>query len=421
MRRFSLCGYILSTTGLRRACVNVVGEHVRSITSTPAYEVDVRCSDCIIAPAAVDMHVHLRGLGLSYKETVYSGTRAAAAGGVAVVVDMPNTVPYLNTLENVKLRLEELKDEAVIDFTRYAGIPDTRDEVEKIAGLPIAGFKVYPENIVSETTCWALKAAEKYGKIVVVHAEHPWGLSIEAGWDRSVYRPCWVEQAAVYEIAGLAERCGARPRIHITHVSCPSTVDAARKYGFTVDTTPHHLLLPLLGVDALEACKVKVNPPIRGINEASKLLHLLLHGSIDAIASDHAPHAEWEKAMHPYLCPPGIAGLEHWPGAVMLLAVQAKAYHVYTVASARAPASLLSLKGRGCLEPGCVADIVVASLQPVRSVDLFSNYLTPYMLLHVEKLATRSLYIRGVRVYSDEEGLLVDKGFGVNATTYKLS
>ena len=421
MSRFSLCGFILSSTVFRRACVNVVDGRIKSITSAPLYPVDTRCGDCVIAPAAVDMHVHLRGLGLSYKETIYSGTRAAAAGGVAVVADMPNTIPYLNTSENVKLRLEELEDEAVTDFTLYAGVPDTRAEAERIAELPIAGFKVYPDDIVSETTCWALKAAEKYGKIVVVHAEHPWGLSIETGWDRRIYRPCWAEEAAVHEVARLAERCGARPRLHITHVSCSSTVSVAKRYGFTVDTTPHHLLLPLLGVNSLEACKVKVNPPIRDVKEAYRLLHHLLHGSIDVIASDHAPHTEWEKTRHPYLCPPGIAGLEHWPGSVMLLAIRVKAYHVYTVASTRAPASLLGLRGRGCLEPGCVADIVVALPQPARSVDLYSSYITPYMLLHVEKLATEALYVRGTKVYSGEEGLLVDKGFGVNATAYKPS
>ncbi len=411
----SLCGLVLTRSGLSRGCVNVKGERIESVTMAPKYRVEAR--DYTIVPAAIDMHVHLRGLALSYKSTVLSGTAAAAAGGVSIIADMPNTVPEINSVETVRVRLEELRQEAIVDYTFYVGVPDDGREAYDLAKLPIAGFKVFPEDYDKETLCEVLHAASLYGKLIVVHAEHPYLVKIETGWDRNVHRSCMVELAAVRDIRERAIECKAAPKIHITHVSCSDTVRLARRYGFTIDTTPNHIMqaLALMRVEIVEPCMVKVNPPLKGLIESSRLLNMLIEGFIDAIASDHAPHAVWEKTTHPTLCPPGITSLSNWAPWILTLSLTVDIPQLYVERAVEGPAKLLGLKRRGCMEAGCYADIVLYDTSELARFTPQGSRHEPLLSKLMEAaFQPVRLYIRGTPVYDRDDGILVEPGFGRN-------
>ncbi len=261
------------------------------------------------------MHVHLRGLKLSYKETVATGTKAAAVGGLTVVVDMPNTVPRLNTPRALEARLREIEEEAVVDVYMYAGIPEAPEEAAKLARYRrVVGFKVYPKDLEREE---ALRAAANQGLPIILHPELPEAervVEVEEPRARDALRGCPLEAAAPYYLAHILD--GVEPRLHITHASCPHTVKAAKDLGASVDITPHHLIYDTS--TTMPQCYWKVNPPLRGREVRTALLNLLVEGSIDAVGSDHAPHAPWEKS-EPLNCRPGISWLELWPSLVYSL------------------------------------------------------------------------------------------------------
>ncbi len=416
MNRYSICGR--NAKG-QKICVNVVGEHVKSVTVAPIYTTVLK-GDFLLLPAAIDLHTHLRGLKLSYKEDVSSATMAAAVGGVAVVAEMPNTVPQLRTVEAVKEKLAELDSQSFVDYVVYAGLPENVEELSRIVRMPIVGFKIYPEDFKNPLLCKVMWTAAKYGKLVMVHAEHPDTIPVEAGWpaERNVLRSCVTELTAVRVLAELSLKCG-QPRIHVTHVSCPETLRLAHKYGFTTDTTLHHILLAALGSSSGNACLYKVNPPLREDATRYTLLLHVIKGLVDVIASDHAPHAGWEKSMHPLLCPPGIAAIEYWlPLAYTAIG---DSYLLVKLVS-KAPAEILGLRRRGELAPTNYADMAILDVESFTRI--YGNKFSKARYTGFEGFTVKAevvaLYVRGRRVYSRDEGITVEEGFGVNALTYGL-
>jgi dihydroorotase len=276
--------------------------------------VNLRGTGLLALPALIDMHVHLRGLRLSYKETVKSGTKAAARGGIGVVADMPNTRPKLNTPEAIASRLSEIREEAVVDVYLYAGIPETPELVKKLSKAPrIVGFKVYPEDLEK----WeVVRELSNQGLLIVQHPELPLvnrETCPERLAVRSALRACHFESSAPLLLSSLEN-----VRLHITHASCPSTITIARKVGATVDVTPHHLLYDYENPPNGSECLGKVNPPLRSIIDRSLIARNVLEGHVDALASDHAPHARLEKT-EPLSCASGIPWLELWPWAILRL------------------------------------------------------------------------------------------------------
>ncbi len=240
---------------------------------------DLYFPNSIVLPGSIDMHVHVRGMQLSYKETVTTATSEAAYGGVTLVVDMPNTQPYINTHERVVERIREFENYSRTDFGIYSGV--TSDA--RVDNDPIAGYKVFPEDLEKEELQWVLSSS----KLKVLHPELPMSNKV-----LRESRLMWQEIASLYFVRG---------RVHVTHATNLETVRIAKSMGFTVDVTPHHLLLEE------KDCLTKVNPPLRDKTERNKLLRALFEA--DAVASDHAPHSAKEKGMPFELCPPGIAGV----------------------------------------------------------------------------------------------------------------
>ena len=351
----AVCGVLADYRGVQgEGCVIAEDGAIIGITGSPPAAqlvLDYRGQGVYVTPGFIDLHVHLRGLLQSYKEDEYSGTAAAASSGITMVVDMPNTQPRLATLEALDAKLAALREQSVTDYSVYAGVPGSIEEVRKLASRPIAGFKVYPDDLAHrlDVVHYILGLNNV---LVVVHPELPEAEKpiIESNTLRSLHRGCHWETAAVDLIASLRPRA----RVHITHVSCPSTLEHARAYGFTVDITPHHLLL-----ENGEDCLLRVNPPLRSRAEQTHLLKKLLEGEVDAIASDHAPHT-WREKLEPLSCRPGIPWLEAWPQMLYCL-VEAGALKLqeYLWLASQGPAKILGLNGYGVLEPGARANITV--------------------------------------------------------------
>lgn len=402
----SVCGVLADHRGVvGYGCVNVEEGIIRSITKLPRGErvLDYR-TGALLLPGFVDLHVHLRGLQLAYKEDELSGTAAAAASGVTLVVDMPNTVPRLSSPEAVLLKLEALRAASIVDYAVYAGIPDREEDVDKMLELPIAGFKVYPEDL--EMRLEPLRKVLLSGSLVVVHAELPEAEKAElcTGRCRDAHRGCHWEVAAVDTIMAQERRA----RLHVTHASCPDTVELAKRRGATVDVTPHHLLL-----DPGEECTLTVNPPLRSAVARMGLLKQLLEGLVDALASDHAPHTSSEKLWP--LCKPGISWLEAWPQLVYCL-VRAGALTLgeYVELVARGPSKILSLEGiYGTLSPGARANIVVVREHLGRYVykGISRGANRPYHLART-CMTVVATFVGGELVYS--EGSVLERPRAVN-------
>jgi len=237
-------------------------------------------SNTLILPGSIDMHVHVRGMLLSYKENVITATSEAVYGGVTTIVDMPNTLPYINTHEKVISRLREFENYSRTDYGIYSGVTDDK----RVDKDPIAGYKIFPEDLEKPE----LENVLSSEKLKIIHPEIP----ISNKSFRKL-REMWQEIASLYFVKG---------KIHVTHATNYNTIEFAKKLGFTVDFTPHHLL-----VDGEKDCLSKVNPPIRDKTERNKLIRALFEA--DTIVSDHAPHTSTEKSMPYEICPPGIAAV----------------------------------------------------------------------------------------------------------------
>jgi dihydroorotase len=302
------CGKIIDYRGFHgEACVNIDSSKglIVSISKEPKADkilLDVRGRDYLISPGFIDMHVHLRGLQLSYKEDERSGSMEALRSGITLIIDMPNTIPRLDNTSALRDKLSRLNSLSWTDYGVYAAIPSMPSHVKLLAKEPIIGFKVYPQDLYRRFE--SVKAATLTGKLIVIHAEHENAEKaiVEDENNRRIVRGCWAEIAATLDAIEL------KGRIHITHVSCPQTVLYAKAAGITVDTTLHHLL----GLIPPDACRGRVNPPVRSEAERMRLLSLLAEGYIDALVSDHAPHKLRDK-IDPLQCSPGLASLGYWP------------------------------------------------------------------------------------------------------------
>ncbi len=396
-----ICAELVDPRGrLGEQCIIIQGERIEGLREEPPGAekvIDLRGKDYMVLPGFVDIHVHLRGLGQGYKEDEYTGSRAAAAGGIVLVADMPNTVPRLDSAEALAAKLQALRERSLVDYMVYAAVPPSPDEIEKLASVPgVAGFKIYPRDL--EERARSVDKILSSSHLVVVHPELPEAEKpvAENEDSRRTLRGCYWETAAVDYLAELSPSA----RIHITHATCPGTVRAARRKGFTVDTTPTYLFL-----EPGNDCLHRVNPPIRGLTEKQKMLQLLLGGEISLVASDHAPHSPREKTGDPLLCPPGVPWLEHWPSVLYCLVSRgALSIENYLELVSLRPAKLLGVTSLGLLEPGYRASIVVA--RETHSRATFNYYskatLTPYMIYSLQKCLTVTMTIvRGKIVYKE--------------------
>ncbi len=397
----SICGKLYDYRGfLGEGCANIDDNgFIESVTKEPRYNKIYRYNNdgLVVTPGLIDLHVHLRGLGLSYKEDERTGTMAALESGITLVADMPNTVPRLASREAVRLKLRALSDNSYVDYGVYAGIPDKPEAVSDLLNEPVLGFKVYPEDMDAKRP--SVSRALSTGALVVVHPETPEAdlrsQLADTNVSRAELRGCWSEALAVHMIHDMKGL-----RVHVTHVSCPSTLYVAKGYGYTTDTTPHYLLLDRT-VD--NGCYYKVNPPLRDLYSSWQLVKALKEGLVDALGSDHAPHSPEEKRMDYGLCPPGIPWLGVWPWVVFRLVVTGYLdLQEFLRLTSFGPAKVLGLSKYGYIGPGARANLVVIDLKARRRfVATYSK--ARYWHVFMQELVgePKAVFVGGELAYED--------------------
>lgn len=284
-------------------------------------ELDI--SSFVVLPGFVDVHVHLREPGFSYKETISSGTLAAAHGGYSRVCAMPNLDPAPDSLQTLAPQLERIRTDAVIDVTPYGAITAHRGgrelaDMEQLAPY-VAGFSDDGSGVQdADVMRAAMRKAASLGKLIAAHCEdntllhggyiHD-GAYAKAHGHRGICSESeWGPIARDLELAAKTG-CG----YHVCHISTRQSVDLirqAKKSGVdvTCETGPHYLVMDdgLLQEDG----RFKMNPPLRSPEDREALLEGLLDGTIDMIATDHAPHSAEEKARGLEKSAFGVVGLE---------------------------------------------------------------------------------------------------------------
>jgi dihydroorotase len=331
-----------------------------------------------VAPGLVDIHVHLREPGQGYKETIATGTAAAAAGGFTSVAAMPNTRPVNDSPEITRWMQAPERGASIRVFPIAAATRGSKGEaINDFAALKSAGavavtddgYPILKDNIMRET----LAAAARVGLSVIQHAEDTrltQGASMNAG--PTAFRlglrgmPAEAESGMVErDIRLVTELRDARAHLHVAHTSTAAALAAvrqARRSGLrvTCEVAPHHFLLTEEHV-GLYNTNAKMNPPLRSAADRDAMIEAILDGVVDAIATDHAPHAIHEKEVEFENAPNGITGLETALGlSLRWLHKEWKMPlgRVLSLLSAQ-PAALLNLKGRGTLTVGSFADVVV--------------------------------------------------------------
>ncbi|MEZ0290657.1 MAG: dihydroorotase [Sulfolobales archaeon] len=374
----------------------------------------------VALPGFIDIHTHLRGLDLSYKEDERSGTLAAARGGLTSVIDMPNTRPRINSVSSLEMKLSALREKAVVDYGVWIGLPrDPRELVDMISRRGVVGLKIYPEDlsdferISREISIDSLR--------VIVHAEDPDFTSenCERGY-RWYCRPVDSEIRAVYRVYQATRDKSFH--VHITHVTNIYTASVAKRLGMTIDTCPHYLYLDSETERTL-GCVAKVNPPLRHPIMREMLLESIRERSlIDIISTDHAPHTVEEKSRDFSECPSGIASAEFYSSLLLDL------YNRDLVTLSRIaelssikPAEFLGLGRYGCVEPGCIASFTIVDPYreiKIRSSDMISRARnTPYDNTTL-KGDTYATVVRGRVVYLNGEFIDLRGGVAVNEKTW---
>jgi len=331
-----------------------------------------------IAPGLIDIHVHLREPGQEYKETIASGTLAAAAGGFTSVAAMPNTTPVNDSPEITRWMQAAERGASARVFPIAAATRGSKGEaLNDFAALKSAGAvavtddgrPILKDSVMREV----LSAAARMGLCVIQHAEDTrmtQGASMNLGpvsFKLGLRGMSTEAESQIVErdIRLVTELRDTRAHLHVAHTSTAASLTAvrqARRNGLriTCEVAPHHFLLTEEHVGFYNT-NAKMNPPLRSAADRDAMIEGILDGVVDAIATDHAPHAAHEKESEFEQAPNGITGLETALGlSLQWLHKEWKMPigRVLSLLSAQ-PAALLGLKHRGTLAIGSYADVVV--------------------------------------------------------------
>ncbi|MDT2835953.1 dihydroorotase [Enterococcus durans] len=339
----------------------------------------------LITPGLVDVHVHLREPGFTYKETIEAGSKAAARGGFTTVCAMPNLNPVPDTAEKLKNVYDLIKQNAVVKVLQYAPITENlRSEVlvDQEALIAEGAFAFTNDGVgvqTAGTMYLAMKEAAKNKKALVAHTEDEsllFGGVMHAGKKaEELGLPGILSVTESSQIARdllLAEATGVH--YHVCHVSTKESVRVirdAKKAGIhvTAEVSPHHLIL--IDEDIPEDFGFwKMNPPLRGKEDREALIEGLLDGTIDCIATDHAPHGLEEKSKSFLESPFGIVGSETAFQLIYTHFVETKRFTLEQVINwlAVKPAEIFQLNA-GTLTIGAPADLAVFAIEHLSEID----------------------------------------------------
>ena len=376
----------------------------------------------LITPGLVDVHVHLREPGFTYKETIEAGTRSAARGGFTTVCAMPNLNPVPDTAEKLKQVYDIIRKDAVVKVLQYAPITENlRSEklVDQEALIEEGAFAFTNDGVgvqTAGTMYLAMKEAAKNNKALVAHTEDEsllFGGVMHAGKKaEELGLPGILSVTESSQIARdllLAEATGVH--YHVCHVSTKESVRIirdAKKAGIhvTAEVSPHHLIL--IDEDIPEDFGFwKMNPPLRGREDREALIEGLLDGTIDCIATDHSPHGLEEKSQSFMKSPFGIVGSETAFQLIYTHFVETGQFTLEQVINwlAVKPAEIFGLNA-GTLTVGAPADVAIFDITKTCTIDkedfLSKGENTPFIGWKV-KGETQMTFVNGKLVWQKGE------------------
>lgn len=365
----------------------------------------------VVTPGLIDLHTHMREPGLEAKEDIISGTKAAAAGGVTTVACMPNTKPVIDNsiiVSGIKQRAAE-ESYANVEVIGAISKGEQGEELAELGDMAEKGAMAFSDDghyvKSSRLFMLAAKYVTAFDKTLICHAIDP-ELAAEGYMHEGAVSarigvpgvPAISEDIAVARDCLIAEYTGAH--VHIAHVASKGAIDIirqAKKKGVNVtsEVTVHHLTL------TDDACAgynsaTRVSPPLRSWDHVEAMRAAVLDGTVDAIVTDHAPHAPEEKDVEFRYAPCGFCGLETSLGVMLTDLYHTNVFDLNTIISKMScePAKLFKLKG-GTLKEGSVADITIMDLNKEWTVDSSKFYTrgkaTPYEGKHCKGKAVATM------------------------------
>lgn len=431
---------VITPEGTRAASVAVAGG---KITAVLAYEAEVPAGarledfgDDVLLPGLVDTHVHVNDPGRTEWEGFWTATRAAAAGGITTILDMPlNSLPPTTTVGNLRVKQEVARTKAHVDIGFWGGaLPDNVKDLRGLHDAGVYGFKCFlspsgveefPE-LDQEQLATSLAEITGFGGLMIVHAEDPHHLESAPQNPGPKYadflasRPKDAENTAIQNLIDQAKRLGAR--VHVLHLSSSDAlplIAAAKAEGvrITVESCPHFLTLTAEEVPD-GATEFKCCPPIREAANQDLLWDALADGTIDCIVSDHSPSTADLKTGDFATAWGGISSLQLGLPAIWTEA-RRRGHSLEDVARwmSAAPAALAGLARKGAIEVGRDADFAVLAPEETFTVDPAElhhrNQVTAYAgkTLHG---VVKSTWLRGTRIAdhgtpTEPTGLLLER------------
>jgi len=352
-------------------------------TNLPKAETKIDLKNLLVLPGLIDAHVHLRDEGKAYKEDFYSGTAAAAAGGITTVLDMPNNDPVTMSAETLRNRMENAENKIFVNVGFYSEFPRNMKEIEKIVEKDAVAFKLYMVEQVGglnidndHALLEAFKIVSGLKVLVAVHAEDK--ATLKKAEDEFKRANCndieafikahseSVEVKAIKRLLSIVKQTNVQ--MHFCHISTENglkeIIDGKKsEMAITCEATPHHLFLSADDLKQTGTLALTM-PPVREKHHAAALWDGVKNGWIDILASDHAPHTLGEKkAKLVWDVKVGIPSLET---TLPLLLTEVK-HGRLSIADvvrlmAEKPAEIFKLKGRGYLKEGNNADLTIVDL-----------------------------------------------------------
>ncbi len=377
----------------------------------------------VVLPGLIDVHVHLREPGFEHKETIATGTKAAAHGGFTTIMAMPNVKPYPDNVDTMKAYMQKIENDAVVNVIPYACITkgESGKEISDMKELSKLGIHAFSDDGVGvasdEMMRKAMEKCKENDGIIVAHTEdmsyrrpkacmHEGIRNKELGY---LGIPSACEYAQFKRDLDLVKEVGGR--YHVCHMSAKESVAYLKEYkqlgvDCSGEVTAHHLLLNEMDV---KNTNYKMNPPLRSKEDQEALIQGLLNGTIDMIANDHAPHAEEEKQKGMETAPFGIVSLE--TAFPLLYTKFVKEEGIFTLEQlvhwmSEAPAKRFGMDKKGKLAEGYDADFIIVDTETYRKVDKNKFYSkgknTPFDGVNACGWMIKT-YCAGKCVYNNEE------------------
>lgn len=420
----------LSTKGNEVTCQDIlfdeemIHEIQPHIDPSKAEEV-IDARGLYVFPGLIDVHVHLREPGFTHKETIHSGTLAAAHGGFTTIMAMPNILPYPDSPEVMKPYMEKIRQDACVNVIPYGCITQSEksENLADIEGMSKLGIHAYSDDGVGVKTSDMMKQAMRecyrHQAMIVAHTEDMKYRSSDACMHEGIRNhqlgyvgiPSACESEQLLRDLKIAKE--TKCRYHVCHMSAKESVQYLREYkaqgvDCSGEVSAHHLLLNEMDV---ENSNHKMNPPLRSKEDQEALLEGLLDGTIDMIASDHAPHSEEEKNRGMVNSPFGIVSLETaFPLLYTKLVKEKKRCTLEQLLywMSEASAKRFGMQRIGKLAPGYMADMILVNLDQefvINKDEFYSlGHNTPFHGWKCYGMIEKT-YVKGKVIYDKEEHL----------------